>query len=256
VPDFDIKATSLKNRIIIAVSALLVVALLAVAAFRDRSRTIDGRTAQNLIEHGIVTDAVVEGPYLYFQSGGERYKVPTGAVDMRKVYENTAVTIKEPNPYVADIVTILVLALLVAYLLRLARKNREAREQQLSEQIQLASELQKPADIRPIISDVTFSDVAGIDEVREELEEIIDFLKHPRKYLDFGIRMPRGVLLVGPPGVGKTLIAKAVAGEAGVPFFYQSGASFVQIYVGMGAKRVRERFQKAKQMAPASVLID
>jgi len=160
VPDFDIKATSLKNRIIIAVSALLVVTLHTVTAFRDRSRTIDGRTAQNLIEHGIVTDAVVDGPYLYFQSGGERYKVPTGAVDMQKVYENTAVTIKEPNPYVADIVTILVLALLVAYLLRLARKNREAREQQLSEQIQLASELQKPADIRPIISDVTFSDVA------------------------------------------------------------------------------------------------
>ncbi len=250
------RSTSTKNKIIIAVSASLVIVLLAVAALRDKSRTVDGRTAENLIEQGIVTDAVVEGPYLYFKSGGVLYRVPTGAVDMKKVYANAAVTIKEPNPYVADIVTILILALGVAHLLRVERKNREVREQQLSEQIQLASELQKPADIRPIISDVSFKDVAGIDEVKEELEEIIDFLRHPRKYLDFGIRMPRGVLLVGPPGVGKTLIAKAVAGEAGVPFFYQSGASFVQIYVGMGAKRVRELFQKAKQMAPAIVFID
>ncbi|BBG65675.1 cell division protein FtsH [Hydrogenimonas sp.] len=148
------------------------------------------------------------------------------------------------------------LALLVIYLLRWARKNRELKEQQLSEQIQFASELQRPSDIKPIVSNITFKDVAGINEVKEELEEIIDFLKNPGKYLGFGIRMPRGVLLVGPPGVGKTLIAKAVAGEAGVPFFYQSGASFVQIYVGMGAKRVRELFKRAKAAAPAIVFID
>ncbi len=80
--------------------------------------------------------------------------------------------------------------------------------------------------------------MAGIDDVKEELEEIIDFLKNPQKYKDFDIRLPKGVLLIGPPGVGKTLIAKAVAGEADVPFFYQSAASFVHIYVGMGAKRV------------------
>jgi cell division protease FtsH len=247
---------SKKNRIIIAVSALVVVTVLAFAYLKDRARTVDAGTAQNLIENSLVTDAVIDGPYLYFKSGGERYRVPKDAVDLKKIYETTAVTIKEPNPYLADIFTILILALLVAYLVRWARKNREQREQQISEQIQLASELQKPADIRPIISNITFEDVAGIDDVKEELEEIIDFLKHPQKYRNFGIRMPRGVLLVGPPGVGKTLIAKAVAGEAGVPFFYQSGASFVQIYVGMGAKRVRELFKRAKSMAPAIVFID
>ncbi|WP_456383685.1 AAA family ATPase [Hydrogenimonas sp.] len=245
-----------KNRTILIVSALLVVAVLAIAYFRDRSHTIDAQTAESLIRSGMVTDAVIEGPYLYFRSGNRLYKVPKEAVDLRKVYDSTAVTIKEPNPYLVDLITVLVLALLVVYFLRWAKKNREIREQQLTEQIQFANELHKSANIQPIISNITFDEVAGIDEVKEELEEIIDFLKHPRKYLDFGIRMPRGVLLVGPPGVGKTLIAKAVAGEANVPFFYQSGASFVQIYVGMGAKRVRELFKRAKAMAPAIVFID
>jgi len=247
---------SKKNRIILLVSALFIVVILAIAYLRDRAKIIDANTAENLIKSSLVTDAVIDGPYLYFKSGGTLYKVPKDGVDLKEIYNLTAVTIKEQNPYIADIITITVLILLVLYLLRWARKNRELKEQQINEQIQLASQLQKPAEIHPIISDVTFNDVAGIDDVKEELEEIIDFLKQPQKYRNFGIRMPRGVLLVGPPGVGKTLIAKAVAGEAGVPFFYQSGASFVQIYVGMGAKRVRELFKRAKTMAPAIVFID
>ena len=100
------------------------------------------------------------------------------------------------------------------------------------------------------------SDVAGISEVKSELSEIVDFLKNPQKYRNFGIKMPKGVLMIGPPGVGKTLVAKAVAGEANVPFFYQNGASFVQIYVGMGAKRVRELFSRAKSYAPSIIFID
>ena len=105
-------------------------------------------------------------------------------------------------------------------------------------------------------SSVTFDDVAGISEVKEELIEIVDFLRNPQKYEKFGIKLPKGVLLVGPPGVGKTLIAKAVAGEAGVPFFYQSGAGFVQMFVGVGAKRVRQLFSKAKANAPSIIFID
>lgn len=105
-------------------------------------------------------------------------------------------------------------------------------------------------------SAVTFDDVNGIDAIKEELLEIVDFLNYPKKYKKFGVKLPKGVLLVGSPGVGKTLIAKALAGEAKVPFFYQSGASFVQIYVGMGAKRVRELFAKAKASAPAIIFID
>ncbi len=110
--------------------------------------------------------------------------------------------------------------------------------------------------IESMQSDVTFKDVAGISSIKEELEEVVDFLNSPKKYLKHGIKLPKGVLLVGPPGVGKTLIARAVAGEANVPFFYQSGASFVHIYVGMGAKRVKELFLKAKASAPAIIFID
>jgi cell division protease FtsH len=103
---------------------------------------------------------------------------------------------------------------------------------------------------------VTFQDVAGIDEAKEELTEIVDFLREPDKYLKLGARIPRGVLLSGPPGTGKTLLARAVAGEAGVPFFQMSASEFVEMIVGVGASRVRDLFQQAKQAAPAIVFID
>lgn len=112
------------------------------------------------------------------------------------------------------------------------------------------------SNITPINSDITFKDVAGISSVKEELEEVVDFLNNPKKYQKYNVSLPKGVLLVGPPGVGKTLIARAVAGEANVPFFYQSGASFVHIYVGMGAKRVKELFLTAKAQAPSIIFID
>lgn len=103
---------------------------------------------------------------------------------------------------------------------------------------------------------VTFDDVAGIDEVKEELKEIVDFLKHPKKYLELGARIPKGVLLMGPPGTGKTLVARAVAGEAGVPFYFISGSDFVEMFVGVGASRVRDLFEQAKKTSPCIVFID
>lgn len=103
---------------------------------------------------------------------------------------------------------------------------------------------------------VTFNDVAGADEEKAELQEIVEFLKNPKKFVDLGARIPKGVLLVGPPGTGKTLIAKAVAGEAGVPFLSISGSDFVELYVGVGASRVRDLFEQAKKNAPAIVFID
>ncbi len=103
---------------------------------------------------------------------------------------------------------------------------------------------------------VTFAQVAGLQEEKEELEEIVDFLKSPKKYIQVGARIPKGVLLVGPPGTGKTLLAKAVAGEAGVPFFTISGSDFVEMFVGVGASRVRDLFEEAKKNAPCIIFID
>ena len=103
---------------------------------------------------------------------------------------------------------------------------------------------------------VTFSDVAGVTEAKQELEEVVDFLKNPERFLALGARIPRGVLLVGPPGTGKTLIARAVAGEAGVPFFSISGSEFVEMFVGVGASRVRDLFEQAKKHSPCIVFVD
>ena len=103
---------------------------------------------------------------------------------------------------------------------------------------------------------VTFADVAGVDEAKQELKEVVDFLRHPEDYGRLGAHIPKGVLLVGPPGTGKTLLAKAVAGEAGVPFFSMSGSEFVELFVGVGASRVRDLFEQARKLAPAIVFID
>ena len=103
---------------------------------------------------------------------------------------------------------------------------------------------------------VTFRDVAGADEAKQELEEVVEFLKHPKKFNELGARIPKGVLLFGPPGTGKTLLARAVAGEAGVPFFSISGSDFVEMFVGVGASRVRDLFEQAKKNAPCIVFID
>ncbi len=114
------------------------------------------------------------------------------------------------------------------------------------------AKLQKDSDLKKI----TFKDVAGLEEEKEELEEIVDFLKHPAKYNNLGARIPKGILLVGPPGTGKTYISRATAGEAGVPFFTISGSDFVEMFVGVGASRVRDLFEQAKKNAPCIVFID
>src|SRR5262245_37120869 len=103
---------------------------------------------------------------------------------------------------------------------------------------------------------VTFADVAGVEEAKQELQEVVEFLKYPDKFAALGARIPRGVLLVGPPGTGKTLLSRAVAGEAGVPFFSISGSEFVEMFVGVGASRVRDLFDQAKRNAPCIIFID
>src|SRR6478735_1680673 len=103
---------------------------------------------------------------------------------------------------------------------------------------------------------VTFADVAGVEEAKDEVEEIISFLKDPKKFTKLGGRIPKGVLMMGPPGTGKTLLARAIAGEAGVPFFSISGSDFVEMFVGVGASRVRDLFEQGKKNAPCIIFID
>ncbi|GHU66608.1 hypothetical protein AGMMS49983_16580 [Clostridia bacterium] len=103
---------------------------------------------------------------------------------------------------------------------------------------------------------ITYEDVAGLDEEKEELEEVVDFLKNPGKYNELGARIPKGILLIGPPGTGKTYLSKATAGEANVPFFTISGSDFVEMFVGVGASRVRDLFEQAKKSAPCIIFID
>ena len=155
-----------------------------------------------------------------------------------------------------QIVAVLIVIGFFIFFIILLKKLAPVNQPPQQVQVEMNTGIEKDFIIRPTTSNITFKDVAGISEVKEELIEIVDFLKNPEKYRSFGINLPKGVLLVGPPGVGKTLIAKALAGESGVPFFYQSGSSFVQMYVGVGAKRVRDLFSKAKAVAPSIIFID
>jgi ATP-dependent metalloprotease FtsH len=161
------------------------------------------------------------------------------------------------NVLVSQIIAVVIIfGFFIGFLLLIKKLAPQPNTPTQHVQVEMNTGIEKDFVITPTTSNVTFNDVAGISEVKEELLEIVDFLKNPEKYRSFGINLPKGVLLIGPPGVGKTLIAKALAGEAGVPFFYQSGSSFVQMYVGVGAKRVRDLFSKAKAMAPSIIFID
>ena len=250
---------SFRKKLLITIVSLLIL-LLLIAGFVLKSyapTTIDYQTFNTLLKNNMVDEATLGDRYVIVKSGSQEFRIPKELVDLTELYKHVPVKVQEDYTYVYNGAILLILAFFVGYLIYyLSRQKREPIPVQHQIQIAPANEVEEGFEIRPEVSHLTFDDVAGIAEVKEELEEIIDFLKNPKKYLDFGVRMPKGVLLVGPPGVGKTLIAKAVAGEAGVPFFYQSGSAFVQIYVGMGAKRVRELFKKAKQMSPSIIFID
>ena len=141
--------------------------------------------------------------------------------------------------------------IIVWFLWRMMRSMRAGQDQAMSfgrSKPRVSRDMERPQ--------VTFKDVAGADEAKEDLKEIVEFLKEPEKFIRLGARVPKGVLMVGPPGTGKTLMARAVAGEAGVPFFSISGSEFVEMFVGVGASRVRDLFERAKAEAPAIVFVD
>jgi cell division protease FtsH len=159
--------------------------------------------------------------------------------------------IPPPNPIISSLLSsVLPLLLFVGLMIWLGRRNA------LSQSGITNIGRSKAREYNLDHPDVTFNDVAGADEAKQELLEVIDFLRRPDKYHKIGARIPRGILLIGPPGTGKTLMARAVAGEAGVPFFSISGSEFVEMFVGVGASRVRDLFEKAKAISPAIIFVD
>ncbi|WP_297996065.1 AAA family ATPase [uncultured Campylobacter sp.] len=241
---------------IILIFLVLLIVLLSIVYFKDDSRYITEREFSELVRADQIKRAHIEDGNLNFTYDGKRYKILVDLVDLKEL-SNHALISKEKDDGTSGISAILVIFTFAFFLFVYYFETVLARRRKMDGAArQSASASGDLGDLSPSVSDVRFSDVAGISEVKDELIEIVDFLKNPAKYRNFGIKLPKGILMIGEPGVGKTLIAKAVAGEADVPFFYQSGASFAEVFVGVGARRVRELFAKAKSCAPAIIFID
>lgn len=253
-----------KNNLFIGVIGIIIVCILLVFMFsRDNSELLSPASFETLIDSKPPSEVFVDNDYIHFKLDDKTYKVARFTIDP-SLLKNIPIYIKSNKSI--DIFFYVVLGILLVAVVLILFWRKKLQNQLLPSpslinlnQTSASKEdnvSKSPLETSSLTSSVRFQDVAGIKEVKDELIEIIDYLKNPQKYQSLGISLPKGVLLVGPPGVGKTMIAKAVAGEANVPFFYQSGSSFVQIYVGMGAKRVRELFSKAKANAPSIVFID
>ncbi len=252
--------TSKLNRLLIIISAVFIVLLVLFALFRDTSKSISLQDAQKLLESGGVKEVLASKDYVYLKTDEAVYRVPQRLISSEMLAKYN-VEVDNSSNIVMNILLFVLVVGGFSILFRWWQKKQERgfldiRNKLSSSKVQEQNLEEISGAIEAMKTDVTFDDIGGIEDVKEELQEIIDFMKNPTRYKNFGARLPRGVLLVGPPGVGKTMIAKAVANAAGVSFYYQSGASFVQIYVGMGAKRVHELFAAAKKNAPAIIFID
>ena len=224
-----------------------------------KTSTMVNHLKDNEVESINVTDTKLTAQ---LEDGGTVYCFVNSAVDMSFLYEEYIVpqvnegTLKldsdppkEESIWLTLLPTLVMIAIMVAFFVFIMRQNGGGGKAMSFGKSK--ARLQKGDQKK-----VTFKDVAGLKEEKEELEEIVDFLKHPAKYNSLGARIPKGILLVGPPGTGKTYISKATAGEAGVPFFIISGSEFVEMFVGVGASRVRDLFDQAKKNAPCIVFID
>lgn len=250
-------AGSKSNRVALFASAFLVIILVLFALLRDNAEPVSLKEATDMLNKGAVKSIVSSKEVIYLKTNKDIYKIASSQIspDLLSGYKIKVKSGSNIIVYFLFLVLFLGAGTLIFKFLKksgyLPKSGMDVETSSSS-----SSSLEQSGPIESIKSDITFDDIGGISDVKSELEEIIDFMKKPKRYKSFGARMPRGVLLVGPPGVGKTMIAKAVANAAGVPFYYQSGASFVQIYVGMGAKRVHELFLAAKNNSPAIVFID
>lgn len=220
-------------------------------SFKDHAQNIGQKEFANLLQEA--KEFQSDSNYLYFQVNDQTYKI----FKTPSLLEKIEVPISQKSQWLTYTLFIFVLttSALLLFLVRHKFFSASLPSPQSSNNIQ--SKTSKDI-ITPSFtsSSVTLDSLAGISEVKEDLKEILDYLKNPNKYKKLGLRMPKGILLVGPPGVGKTMLAKAMANEAGIPFFYHSGSSFSQIFVGSGAKKVQELFAQAKEAQSAIIFID
>src|SRR5436190_9415288 len=211
----------------------------------------------NHIDSGRVKEAIIQ-PYTInvLETDGKRFNAntPLETSDLEKRLEEQKASVRFKSPGQLSVASILVNMLPI--LLLIGVWVFFMRQMQGGARGAMGFGKSKARLLTENKNRVTFEDVAGVDEAKEELAEIVDFLKDPAKFQRLGGKIPKGALLVGPPGTGKTLIARAVAGEAGVPFFTISGSDFVEMFVGVGASRVRDMFEQAKQNAPCIIFID
>ena len=262
------KTSTRRTLIIVGVIVLVILAfVLAYELTRPTEIVFSGAEGsfESLLANGQIQAIYIEGNYTVKikRTGDSAFKYFVN-IDSRVAFSDKLkeykaanlldnVIVQYDNPSSGSllssiIVPIVLYALLFGVFFIIIRKSAGAQGQAMNFGKTKANQVR---DIK-----VRFSDVAGAEEEKQELQEIVDFLKHPKKYTDIGARIPRGVLLVGPPGTGKTLFAKAVAGEANVPFFSISGSDFVEMFVGVGASRVRDLFEQAKKNMPCIIFID
>ena len=245
------------NRIALFSSAFIIIALILFALLRDTATPVTLEEATQMLSEKEVTKVVISKEYVYLKTKKGYFKIASTQVTP-KMFVDYKVEVQSSSQILIYILSFILflggLSLFIRFLQN--RKGLKFTTKGIEKSSVSSSQSEGDCVVEATNSEISFDDIGGISDVKIELEEIIDFMKNPKRYKSFGARMPRGVLLVGPPGVGKTMIAKAVAHAADVPFYYQSGASFVQIYVGMGAKRVHELFSAAKKNAPSIIFID
>ncbi len=238
--------------------AIVVVMILMFNLFNSNNygvKSISYSTLMEWIKSGEIKKAKINGNTIYVEKNRERYKtyIPGVQYVANKLVEHGAQVNIKPEKNNSIWMNLLIywgpmVILIVLWFYFMNQMNRGGKVMSFGRS--------NARLISKSTNKITFKDVAGVDEVKSELEEIIEFLKNPNKFLRLGAKIPKGVLLVGAPGTGKTLLAKAVAGEAGVPFFSISGSDFVEMFVGVGASRVRDLFNQAKNNAPCIVFID
>ncbi len=247
-----------KNRLILIVTSIALVGLMLIAYLNKEPKVIDFKTYDKFLKDDLFKKAVIRDYEVILYTDEDIYSIIRDGINLEELLKSVPVEVESKSSALEFAIFLFLTLFLLLFLFgkRIRSDKKDEPKKRREHRVPEFENLSFPSKIKPSKSDVKFDDVAGIDDVKVELMEVVDYLKNPQKYLDFGIKLPKGVLLVGPPGVGKTMIAKAVAGEADVPFFYHSGASFVQIYVGMGAKRVRDLFENAKRYAPSIIFID